>query len=56
MPEALSTTSNSPVMAVGGKHAHWDGAQEAGIVVLPDRINEAANVAARLVSGTIAKP
>jgi DNA-binding transcriptional MerR regulator/methylmalonyl-CoA mutase cobalamin-binding subunit len=52
--DALRNVGNSPVLAVGGKHAHWDEAQEAGIVVLPDRINEAAGVAARLASGTIA--
>lgn len=52
--EALRETSSSLVLAVGGKHSDWDEAQEAGIVVLPARINEAAGVAARLASGTIA--
>ena len=52
--EALLAAGNSPVLAVGGKYARWDAAQEAGMVVLPHRINEAAGVAARLASGTIA--
>jgi DNA-binding transcriptional MerR regulator len=51
---ALRGVGSSPVLAVGGKHAHWEDAREAGIVVLPDRINEAASVAARLANGTIA--
>ena len=50
--EALRAAGYSPVFAVGGRSARWDGALEAGIVVLPDRINEAAAVAARLASGT----
>ena len=49
---ALRDTGASPVMAVGGKSSDWAGAQEAGIVVLPNRINEAAGVAARLANGT----
>lgn len=51
--EALRSAGYSPVFAVGGRSAYWDGAREAGIVVLPDRINEAASVAARLASGTV---
>jgi MerR family transcriptional regulator, light-induced transcriptional regulator len=51
---ALRGLGQSPVLAVGGKHAHWADAHEAGIVVLPDRINEAAGVAVRLASGTMA--
>ena len=52
--EALRAAGHSPVFAVGGRSASWDGAREAGIVVLPDRINEAASVAARLAAGTVA--
>ncbi|HZW02033.1 MAG TPA: MerR family transcriptional regulator [Candidatus Deferrimicrobium sp.] len=52
--EALRAAGHSPVFAVGGRSANWDGAREAGIVVLPDRINEAASVAARLAAGTVA--
>jgi methanogenic corrinoid protein MtbC1 len=48
---ALRAAGNSPVLAVGGSASRWEGAQEAGIVVLPDRINEAALVAARLATG-----
>jgi DNA-binding transcriptional MerR regulator/methylmalonyl-CoA mutase cobalamin-binding subunit len=51
--DALRGIGHSPVLAVGGKHADWEEAQEAGIVVLPGRINEAAAVAARLANGTI---
>jgi DNA-binding transcriptional MerR regulator/methylmalonyl-CoA mutase cobalamin-binding subunit len=51
---ALRAAGHSPVFAVGGRSASWDGAREAGIVVLPDRINEAASVAARLAAGTAA--
>jgi DNA-binding transcriptional MerR regulator/methylmalonyl-CoA mutase cobalamin-binding subunit len=49
--EALRAAGNTPVLAVGGSASRWDGALEAGIVVLPDRINEAALVAARLATG-----
>lgn len=49
--EALRATGHSPTLAVGGANARWEGATEAGIVVLPDRINEAAGVAARLATG-----
>jgi DNA-binding transcriptional MerR regulator/methylmalonyl-CoA mutase cobalamin-binding subunit len=52
--DALRGVGNSPLLAVGGKYANWDEAQEAGIVVLPDRINKAAGFAARLANGTIA--
>ena len=51
---ALRAAGHSPIFAVGGRSARWDGALEAGIVVLPDRINEAASVAARLTAGTAA--
>jgi DNA-binding transcriptional MerR regulator len=40
------------LVAAGGRHARWEAALEAGIVVLPDRINEAAAAAARLATGT----
>jgi hypothetical protein len=52
--DALRAAGSGPVLAVGGRKADWDGAQEAGMVVLPDRINEAAAVAARLANGTVA--
>jgi MerR family transcriptional regulator, light-induced transcriptional regulator len=51
---ALRSAGHSPVFAVGGRSASWDGAREAGIVVLPDRINEAASLVARLAAGTAA--
>lgn len=49
--QALRELESNPVLAVGGASADWAGAQEAGMVVLPSRINEAASVAARLASG-----
>jgi methanogenic corrinoid protein MtbC1 len=54
--EAVRAAASSPVLAFGGKHAHWEGAAEAGIVVLPDSINGAAAMAARLASGATAAP
>jgi DNA-binding transcriptional MerR regulator/methylmalonyl-CoA mutase cobalamin-binding subunit len=48
--EALRAIGSSPVLAVGGRSSDWAAAKEAGIVVLPARINEAARVAARLAS------
>ncbi len=45
---ALRDAGLKPTLAVGGGSARWDGAEGAGMVVLPDRINEAAAVAARL--------
>ncbi len=49
--EALRAIDGGPVLAVGGGNSEWDEAREAGMVVLPSRINEAAGVAARLASG-----
>lgn len=49
--QALREVGSAPVLAVGGASADWAGAREAGMVVLPSRINEAAGVAARLASG-----
>ena len=49
--EALRDAGLGPTLAVGGGSARWDGAEQAGMVVLPDRINEAAAMAARLVQG-----
>jgi DNA-binding transcriptional MerR regulator/methylmalonyl-CoA mutase cobalamin-binding subunit len=49
---ALRDIGSRPALAVGGGSADWEGAQEAGMVVLPNRINEAAGVAARLANGT----
>ena len=50
--EALRDIGSRPALAVGGGSSDWAGAQEAGMVVLPNRINEAAGVAAKLASGT----
>jgi MerR family transcriptional regulator, light-induced transcriptional regulator len=52
--DGLRASGISPVLAFGGRSARFDGATEAGIVVLPDRINEAAVITARLANGTIA--
>jgi len=49
---ALREFDAKSVVAVGGANSDWDAAREAGIVVLPGRINEAARVAAQLASGT----
>ncbi len=49
---ALQDIGSSPALAVGGGSSDWAGAREAGMVVLPNRINEAAGVAARLANGT----
>jgi DNA-binding transcriptional MerR regulator/methylmalonyl-CoA mutase cobalamin-binding subunit len=49
---ALRDIGSSPALAVGGGSSDWAGAEEAGMVVLPGRINEAAGVAARLARGT----
>jgi methanogenic corrinoid protein MtbC1 len=49
--EALREAGLSPTLAVGGGRARWEGAEQAGMVVLPDRINEAATVAAALARG-----
>jgi MerR family transcriptional regulator, light-induced transcriptional regulator len=48
---ALRANGGGPVLAVGGGSSDWAGAEEAGMVVLPSRINEAAIVAARLATG-----
>lgn len=53
---ALAGAGASPVLAVGGRNARWDGAIEAGIVVLPDRINEAGDLTARLAIGIATAP
>jgi MerR family transcriptional regulator, light-induced transcriptional regulator len=50
--EALREAGLEPTLAVGGGSARWEGAEQAGMVVLPDRINEAALVAAELVRGS----
>ena len=49
---ALRDIGGGPALAVGGGSSDWDGAVEAGMVVLPGRINEAAGVAANLANGT----
>ena len=46
--EALRDAGLRPTLAVGGGSARWDGAEQAGMVLLPERINEAAVAAARL--------
>lgn len=48
---ALRDIGSKPALAVGGGSSDWAGAVEAGMVVLPGRINEAAGVAARLANG-----
>lgn len=53
--EALRADGSSPVLAVGGRYAHWDGATESGIITMPDRINDAAAFTARLVAGAAAE-
>lgn len=50
---ALDDIGSKPALAVGGGSSDWAGATEAGMVVLPGRINEAAGVAANLANGTI---
>jgi MerR family transcriptional regulator, light-induced transcriptional regulator len=50
--EALRDAGLQPTLAVGGGSARWEGAKQAGMVVLPDRINDAALVAAELVRGS----
>jgi MerR family transcriptional regulator, light-induced transcriptional regulator len=49
--QALRDADLRPTLAVGGARSRWEGAEQAGMVVLPDRINEAAAVAAGLVTG-----
>ena len=49
---ALRELDANSIVAVGGASSDWDAAREAGIVVLPGRINEAAKVAAQLTSRT----
>jgi len=53
--EALRAAGGGPVVAMGGRAAEWEGAQEAGIVILPDRIDEAAAAAARMARGRSAR-
>jgi DNA-binding transcriptional MerR regulator/methylmalonyl-CoA mutase cobalamin-binding subunit len=48
---ALRIESPDTVVAVGGQWADWDEGEEAGVIVLPGRIAEAAVVAARLANG-----
>lgn len=52
--QALRISGSSPTLTVGGPSARFEGTAEAGIVVLPDRISEAAVVVARLASGMVA--
>ena len=53
--DTLRAHRNGPLLAVGGKHARWEGALESGIIVLPDRINDAAGVTARLARGAVGR-
>jgi DNA-binding transcriptional MerR regulator len=53
---ALRSEGTGPVVAVGGRYARWDAVEQAGITVLPERINEAAAVAARLARGGAVTP
>jgi DNA-binding transcriptional MerR regulator/methylmalonyl-CoA mutase cobalamin-binding subunit len=53
--DALRRDGNSPVLAVGGRYARWEQATDAGIITLPDRINEAVSLVARLASGTVSE-
>lgn len=48
---ALQDLGSKPALAVGGGSSDWAGAQEAGMVVLPNRINEAADATAKLANG-----
>ena len=50
--EGVRLRGGSPVLAFGGKYAQWDGAAKAGIVTLPNLINEAASLTAGLTSGS----
>ena len=49
--QALRDIGSRPVLAVGGGSSDWEDTREAGMVVLPNRINEAADDVARLASG-----
>lgn len=51
--DALRVEAHAPVVAVGGRHARWGRGAQAGIIALPDRINEAADMTARLARGTL---
>lgn len=48
---ALQDLGSKPALAVGGGSSDWAGAQEAGMVILPNRINEAADATAKLANG-----
>lgn len=48
---ALRVESPDTIVALGGHWSDWDEGTEAGAIVLPSRINDAASVAARLASG-----
>jgi methanogenic corrinoid protein MtbC1 len=48
---SLRVESPETVVALGGQWADWDEGVEAGVIVLPARINDAAGLAARLASG-----
>jgi DNA-binding transcriptional MerR regulator len=49
---AIRDIGSRPTLAVGGGSSDWAGATEAGMVLLPSRINDAAATAARLATGT----
>jgi methanogenic corrinoid protein MtbC1 len=48
---AIREIGSRPTLAVGGGSSDWAGATEAGMVLLPSRINDAAATAARLATG-----
>jgi DNA-binding transcriptional MerR regulator/methylmalonyl-CoA mutase cobalamin-binding subunit len=48
---SLRVESPETVVALGGQWADWDEGVEAGVIVLPARINDAAGLAARLALG-----
>lgn len=50
--QALRQAPHAPVLAAGGKGARWQAGARAGLTPLPERIDEAAEMAARLALGT----
>jgi DNA-binding transcriptional MerR regulator/methylmalonyl-CoA mutase cobalamin-binding subunit len=48
---ALRDSAHAPIIAMGGRSAAWDGSTEMAVMVLPDRIEEAAVAVARLAGG-----
>ena len=48
---AIRAGGTAPLVAVGGRYARGEAETDAGIVILPERINDAADMAARLARG-----